>query len=189
MNRIMILAFLIAGCAHPVGQNNRDVSNVRTQEPIGSVDTEESTANSDDAVLALVAGPFDGNPVWSTFIKTIKTCSKKLDLGTCEPYRVGVVRKDTDKKGNPTTCHYSGRAADVGGFKCTKGDFPSQTASGKMGATFNKIVGCARAQGMKVLYWQSKTNKAGKLLDATTNHRDHGHFSLGCSIPGHPKYI
>lgn len=102
-------------------------------------------------------------PVWGPFIANLKKCAPG-----CQPVNFNAYRNQRN------SCHYSGRALDVGGIRCD-----GRTHHAINGGKFASMVQCMKGK-MKVLY----RNGPGR----TSGHNDHGHFSLGCSIPGRPIY-
>ncbi len=105
----------------------------------------------------------ESSPVWGTFIRNLKSCAPGCAPANYHAYR-------NQRK----SCHFSGRALDVGAIRCG-----SRLHSAISGGKFASMVQCMKSK-MRVLY----RNGPGR----TTGHHDHGHFSLGCSVPGRPVY-
>jgi hypothetical protein len=179
---ITLVLLLNLGCARPSvpadSEVDRETANVRTGESTGKLGqpqtpyTPESPGTAAFSIGLIAGKGFGSYAIWKPFKANLDACAKKLGLGKCDPIRANVYRGTND------TCHYSGRAIDVGAIQCD-GKVYEAISRGK----YEKVVKCVKDRGMKVLYWQNK-----KGAGVTANHQDHGHFSLGCSIPGHPNY-
>ena len=85
----------------------------------------------------------------------------------CSPYNYNVWRRGA------RSCHAQGRAIDVGGLLCGGNVVMASTAK------FSQVTACM-SQYLGVLYHNGRGRTRG--------HHDHAHFSIGCSLPGHPNY-
>lgn len=103
-------------------------------------------------------------PVWRPFMNGLAQCAPG-----CQPVNYNAYRNQR------VSCHGSGRALDVGGLRCGR-----TTHMAINRRKFEEVVRCMRGKMKKVIY------RNGSHI--TEGHRDHGHFSLGCSVPGHPIY-
>jgi hypothetical protein len=102
-------------------------------------------------------------PVWPTFIRNLHSCAPG-----CVPVNYNAYRHQRN------SCHNTGHAVDVGGISC--GGHVYRAING---GRFAQMVRCMKGK-MIVLYRNGPATTAG--------HHDHAHFSIGCSIPGHPHY-
>lgn len=102
-------------------------------------------------------------PVWRPFMANLQKCAPG-----CKPVNYNAYRNQR------SSCHYSGRALDVGAIRCD-GRVHQAISGGK----YASMVQCMKGK-MRVLY----RNGPGR----TSGHHDHAHFSLGCSVPGRPVY-
>jgi hypothetical protein len=114
-------------------------------------------------VLEYAANSSKGAPVMGPFLRNLKSCAPG-----CAPVDYNAYRSQSN------SCHNTGRALDVHGIQCG-----GKTHMAINGGRFAEIVRCMKGK-MHVLY----RNGPG----TTSGHHDHGHFSIGCSIPGHPNY-
>jgi hypothetical protein len=104
-------------------------------------------------------------PIYGAFIQAFKSCEPG-----CTPVNVGT----WGSRGNKS-CHPQGRAVDVGGVQCSSGKHMAP------GARFEKYVRCMERKGWKALF---KYCVKGAPKNNTTCHRDHAHFSKGCTVKG-----
>lgn len=103
-------------------------------------------------------------PIWASFIKNFRACAPG-----CAP-----ANYSTYGKRRKPSCHNTGKAVDVGSIACGGREYKAINA-GK----FKKFVGCMRGK-MKTIYQNGRHKTLG--------HRDHAHFSNGCTLPGGRKY-
>lgn len=104
-----------------------------------------------------------GAPVWRPFMRNLGSCAPG-----CRPVNFNAYRKSS------RSCHNTGRALDVGAINCG-----GRNHEAIRGGKFASIVHCMQGK-MRVLYRNGKGRTSG--------HHDHAHFSIGCSVPGHPNY-
>lgn len=102
-------------------------------------------------------------PVWGPFMRNLRGCASD-----CQPYNYNAYRK------SKRSCHNTGRALDVGAFKCG-----GRIHQAIHGGRYAKIVSCMKGK-MRVLYRNGR--------GVTSGHHDHAHFSIGCSVPGNRNY-
>lgn len=124
---------------------------------------EELTCGVEDQTFFTIFAT-ESAPVWGPFISNLKRCAPG-----CQPVNYNAYRSQRN------SCHYSGRALDVGAIRCD-GKVYHAISGGK----YASMVQCMKGRMKKVLY----RNGPGR----TSGHNDHAHFSLGCSIPGRPVY-
>lgn len=105
--------------------------------------------------------------VWDTFILNLRQCD-----ASCEPIDYSSWREP----GRAKSCHYTGAAVDVGGFRCGGRNY------GPTSSRFENIVSCMDELGEK------KNRTTGKFMKVlfrngpgkTSGHNDHAHFSIKC---------
>lgn len=103
-------------------------------------------------------GSASSAPIWGPFMSRFRQCAPG-----CSPWNYG-----TWGHRSKPTCHSTGEAIDVGGISC----------GGKIYAAINRgrfatFVQCMAKKGMRKLYFNGP--------DVTQGHKDHAHFSFGCS--------
>lgn len=168
---ILVILLMISPslvCAHDDNdQYHEDILSYDGVPQDQEVETSDDYFNEEEIFLELqmqnkIRNRKGNGPVWNPFINNLAKCASG-----CKPTGWHTYRKQVN------SCHNTGRAIDVFGFKCGGKNYSAYTAK------FASIVKCMKGK-MKVLY----KNGPGK----TSGHNDHAHFSIGCSIPGHPKY-
>lgn len=114
-------------------------------------------------------GNHENSPIWKKWFGHFEKC---VHHTSCEPAQFGTFGRRTDRHGNEKpSCHRENRAVDIGAIKCNDGVHKAIKRHPK----FEKFVKCMRRH-MKTIYWD----------DAA--HRDHAHFSFGCTSMGRKMY-
>lgn len=108
-------------------------------------------------------------PIYRRFVSSFNSCARGCKMG-----RTGT----WGKRGN-RSCHPTGQALDLHSMVCGGKSYTPLTSK------FYALVKCMRGKGWKVLH-----NYCVKGLpkNKTTCHKDHGHFSLGCTVRGRRVY-